>query len=294
MLKVIVAAVALWLSVSTATVTTREYLTANRDLYIGNAGSDANDCLTTATLCQHWQRIADLAYGSYDLGTGWNVTAHVVGSSQVFAESVNIPGAQVGAGVIKFVGNPSNPADVVWGVPTPGTSTINLSKGAALVMDGFQLQAGPGSNSVSVTRYATLDLSNFIMNVGPMHFDVSFYGIINTSGTCKITGGGNAFAHMHDNGYLSMFNSSCDVVGSWTYADYFLGCSENSVGRLPNMVFNVTGAITGRKALIHQGCAVGANLGFGVGTAGANAFFPGLAGSAVISANGIFNDVFGP
>lgn len=291
--------IALLLMTSQASVTTREYLTANRDLYIGNAGNDSNDCLSAATLCAHWQRIVDLAYGSYDLGIGWNVTAHVVGASQVFAESASISGAQVGLGLISFVGSPSNPADVVWGVPATNSVTLTVANGAALTMDGFQLQAASTSSMLNVANSAVVNLSDFIVNVGELAFDVNFSGVLNTNGSCKITAGGNAFAHIHDRGYLNMSNSSCTLIGTWSYVDYFLGCSEAAVIRMATMVFNVSGAtIGGAKALIHQGCTVGAPLtytnGTGTHTQTANSFFPGASNSATVTATGIFNDSFGP
>lgn len=293
MTRLFAALVALALMTSAASVTTREYLTADRDLYIGNAGSDTNDCLTTATLCQHWQRIIDIAYGSYDLSTGHNVTAHVVGSSQVFPESAIISGSQVGLGVISFIGDSSTPSNVVWGSNSAGIPTLVVAGNASLTMSGFQMQGCPTCAILNVANNAVANLSNFIINVGVLGFDVGSGGILNTDGTCGITAGGNAFAHIHHGGILNMSNTSCPLVGTWSYVDYFLGCSELAIIRMPNMSFPVTGTIGGAKAFIHQGCTVGAPLSYGTGAIGANAFFPGATNSATVAKTGIFNDAFG-
>lgn len=296
MFRLLLAICALLAQVSAATVATRQVLTAPQALYFSMApvGDDANDCLTTLTPCETLQRIADIAYGQLDLA-GFDVNAQVVGSNQVFAQSVSIQGAQVGIGAITFIGNPSNPADVVIGVPGPNDATIKIANSAVLAVNGFQIQAGPSSNSISVSNHATLNLSNFIMNVGVLSFDVSFFGILNTNGTCKIIPGGNAFAHIHDSGYLNMANNLCDVIGSWGYPSggFFLGCSENAIVRMATMTFNVIGPVTGRKSTIHQGCSVGAPLSYGRGNAGADAFFPGTAASSAVSPTGIFNDMWG-
>lgn len=255
----------------TGSVVLRSYLTANRTYYVRTDGSDSNTGLANTALGAFLtlQKAANVAFNGLDLN-GFNVTIQIADGT--YTGGVAVTGAQVGAGLITFLGNASTPANVI--VSTTSADAFSATQRARFKVDALKVATATSGNGLIATYGA--EILHDRMNFGAcasIQIEASDHARVIAQGSnYTISGGAVAHYHFTNNGYILHQTGTVTLTGTPAFSAYFAGGSLNASLQIASVTYS--GAATGQRFLIHSGAACD------TGNAGLS-YFPGNSAGTV-------------